>query len=140
MGRSWDGMFQLGLPSPSLPQSSPTVHLGQSVTGGCEGRLLRSAGLQPVLDGPSDHEPGPVTACYAVLPPEGERSPARPVGGPFKEETAPRLYSESGAPEELAPTVWGRPWVQMHPSHPLWGPRPGLPCLPHALPTQIKNI
>lgn len=142
MERSQDCMSLLGLPYLSLPQSSPTVHLGQSVAGRCEGRLLWSAGLQPILDGPSNHEPGPVTACYAALPPEGERSPAGPVGGPFKEETAPGalLCIESGAPEELAPPVWGCPWVQVHPSHPLWGPRPGLPCLPHALPTQIKNI
>lgn len=50
------------------------------------------------------------------------------------------LCAEWGAPKELAPPVWGCPWGQMHPSHPLWGPRPGFPCLSNAQPTQIKNI
>lgn len=81
--------LQLGLPYLSPPQSSPTVHLGQSVPGGREGCRLWSPGLHPVLDGPSNPEPGPITARCTVLPPEGERSPARPVGGPCKEETAP---------------------------------------------------
>lgn len=40
------------------------------------------------------------------------------------------LYMVSGAPEELAPPVWGCPWVQICPSHPLWGPRPGFPAFP----------
>ncbi|XP_048659163.1 traB domain-containing protein isoform X4 [Marmota marmota marmota] len=49
----------------------PAVHLGQSVQAGLEGRLLRPAGLRPVLDGPPHREPGPVAARDAVLPPEG---------------------------------------------------------------------
>lgn len=97
-------MFQPDLPHLSLPQSSPSVHLWQSVPGGCEGCLLWPAGLQSLLDGPSNHEPGPITACCAVLPPEGERGPARPVGGPYKEETTPR--GSTPASHLVLPRSW----------------------------------
>nr|XP_012289812.1 traB domain-containing protein isoform X6 [Aotus nancymaae] len=51
---------------------APAVHLRQSVSAGREGRLLRLAGLQPVLDGPPHRQPGPVAARRAVLPAEGD--------------------------------------------------------------------
>ncbi|XP_017743561.1 PREDICTED: traB domain-containing protein isoform X2 [Rhinopithecus bieti] len=63
--------------TPSLPQRAPAIHLRQSVSVGCEGCLLRSAGLQRVLDGPPHCQSGPVAARHAVLPAEGDRGPAQ---------------------------------------------------------------
>lgn len=69
-------------PSPVLPpQCPPTVCCGPCVPPGCEGCLLRAAGLQPVLDGPPHRKPAAVAAGGTVLPAEGIHGPARPIGG-----------------------------------------------------------
>lgn len=120
---------------PSLPQRAPAVRLRQSVPAGCEGCLLRPAGLWPVLDGAPCRQPGPVTARRPVLPAEGVRSLAAQVGRTKRATMS--VGATRGRSCVAAEGRGGRPPEELLGATPCGGPGPASPALPQ--PAQIKN-